>query len=523
MKKIVSLLTSAALALTMMAGAITTSAEEIQQESIQSQSAMKNDISVAGTNSFGNMISDEFSAKMSEQQENNGCNIFSAEVTEQEVVVSFETTKDCTLVVGIYDEAGVKMLASGSEVVTKGETEKSVIIETENMPEYFYLKAYLVDTYTLSPVCTVYECPNYTQEMQEFLAKTVDDFDSEKVLNLDSDKTNNFAVFNENVKIISSDGDSNKVTTVDEENNKYVIENADSSVTSLKAGDIFAYKYGNGEVLIVNISDIKITDSTAEITGSDTLAEDVFDYIKIDATQDTDAVTLDTSNMSEGVTYNGTAAKSSSSNGAAARSINSDFMTTTYAPGLTIAASEYDEAVDVTFPYTLTEVEIGAAKISGDFEITLGVSLKLYSSVSYRYMELKFNYSAKLSASISGSVDGEACLGTVIIPIIPAVFIDLSLNAVFEAEAKIEVSGTLSGSAGFSYDSDIGISSLNSAPKFKTEFNVEGTVYAGLVFQPALVIISERIADASLSFGIGAEVTAKITGGEDTHACKKMS
>ncbi|MFR8247158.1 MAG: hypothetical protein ACLU9V_04380 [Roseburia sp.] len=57
------------------------------------------------------------------------------------------------------------------------------------------MRGYLIETETLRPICTVYESSMYTQEMQEFLAKTTDDFDEEKVLNLDDDDTNNFAVY----------------------------------------------------------------------------------------------------------------------------------------------------------------------------------------------------------------------------------------------------------------------------------------------------------------------------------------
>ena len=104
------------------------------------------------------------------------------------ILTSFENG---TLVVGIYDEDGIQMITSASSEVTP--EQKNIIIEldSEKMPEYFYIKAFLADSNTLRPMCTAYESPNYTQEMQEFFAKTTDDFEQEKVLNLDEDKTNN--------------------------------------------------------------------------------------------------------------------------------------------------------------------------------------------------------------------------------------------------------------------------------------------------------------------------------------------
>lgn len=198
MKKAISALTALVLTFTVFMGAIPVGAEETRSDG---QTSLENDISVTGTNSFGNLLSDELSGKMDEQQQNNGCNIFSAEVTGNEAIVSFETIESATLLVAVYDEAGEQMLASGHEEVPQGETEKTVTIETDSMPEYFYLRAFLVDTNTLRPICTAYQSPNYTREMQEFFAKTVDDFDSEKVLNLDENKSNNFAVYGEGTRI----------------------------------------------------------------------------------------------------------------------------------------------------------------------------------------------------------------------------------------------------------------------------------------------------------------------------------
>lgn len=60
---------------------------------------LENDLSVEGTNSFGNLLAEKLSEKEAEQLENNGCNVFSIEVSEKEATVSFETAKDATLLV----------------------------------------------------------------------------------------------------------------------------------------------------------------------------------------------------------------------------------------------------------------------------------------------------------------------------------------------------------------------------------------------------------------------------------------
>lgn len=243
---------------------------------------LESDLSVKRTNSFGALLTNELSQEMAEQEENNGCNVFSVEVTGTEASVSFETVEDCTLVVGIYDEAGIGMIAAGSLEVYSGETLAVVDIETENMPQYFYLRAFLVESNTLRPLCTSYASPNYTREMQEFFAMTTADFDAERVLNLDDDTSNNFAVYSDDTIIIPQSAGENEVVTADDQNNHYVIENANESISSLQPGDIFAYEYEEGEVLIVKVDSIVMDGTTATISGAATSMEEIFDYVKID-------------------------------------------------------------------------------------------------------------------------------------------------------------------------------------------------------------------------------------------------
>ena len=142
------------------------------------------------------------------------------------VNVTLQALETCELIVGIYDESGTTMLGSGIVDVPENSENATVNIDIDTMPVYFDVKAYLVDSETLEPLCQVFDCPNYTQEMQEFLQKTVSDFDEDQVLNLDDSADNNFAVFQDDVKYVEEQENVNQVITEDEENNTYVIENA---------------------------------------------------------------------------------------------------------------------------------------------------------------------------------------------------------------------------------------------------------------------------------------------------------
>ena len=68
-----------------------------------------------------------------------------------------------------------------------------------------------MDTYDLSPLCAAYDTPMYTREMQELLESTVDDYDSDRVLNLDEDETTNFAVYADDTIVIEGGTDVNTV------------------------------------------------------------------------------------------------------------------------------------------------------------------------------------------------------------------------------------------------------------------------------------------------------------------------
>ncbi|MEE0761705.1 MAG: hypothetical protein UIM27_01880 [Acutalibacteraceae bacterium] len=236
MSKIIKKILSVTLVVCLLCSMIVVNVSAENSNSGEEQNMQTNidDMSIKGTDSFGSLLTSEFEQEADKQEQNNGINIFSVDVVGSIATVELETLQDSMLIVAIYDESGVQMIASGNTEVTKEDTTAEVIIDIETMPEYFYLKAFLVDNDVYRPLCSAYESPNYTKEMQEFFAKTTDDFESDKVLNLDDDKTNNFAVYSDETKIIEKTESNNQVTSVDEESKKYVIENADSSITSLK-------------------------------------------------------------------------------------------------------------------------------------------------------------------------------------------------------------------------------------------------------------------------------------------------
>ena len=280
-------------------------AKEMDASGKQDTTNMESEISVQGTDSFGNMVAEAIDNKVEQQEENEGCNIFEITMSGTEAEVDFETNKDASLVVGIYDEAGIKMVASGHAEVTTDEKTVKINIENGQLPDYYYVKGFLVDPETYEPYCTAYETPNYTREMQEFFSKTTEDFAGHEILNLDDDTTNNFAVYADGTYVVKESESEVKLSEKDEDAGKYVFENADEAFLALKSGDILSYECADGSLVIIKIDSVSVKGKTVTLYDKDTEMEDVFDYVKIDSAASTEEATVDASTCGEGVTYNG--------------------------------------------------------------------------------------------------------------------------------------------------------------------------------------------------------------------------
>lgn len=466
---------------------------------------LQNTISLQGNNSFGNILADELTDKVQEQLKNNGNNVFSVEIKGQTATVSFETLQDAVLTVAIYDEAGKKLLASGSQEVSFEERVAEVEI-VEAVPQYFYVRGFLTDKGTLQPLCPCYSSPMYTKEMQKFIAITTDDFEEERVLNLDDDKTNNFAVYSEEAIIVSDRDGTNILLDADDENFVYVIENADECVTSLQEGDIFVYEYTEGITLIIKVSSIEVEGTMATIKGEELSMEEVFDYVKIDSEAGLEKAEVDASNLEDGVSYEGIVPYSDGNIG-------------TY-------AIEGEEKGSVATSYKISEKNLGDnAKISGSIDFKLEASVKVYLSFKYQYLEVKLNYSIKAQVDISAESkdDIKIKLANIRIDLLPGIYIGMTPSFIVKVKGKVTFSETLKGTVGFSVSSDEGIRNLTSAPKYESEIKAEVSIFMGISFEPEIGIVSNKIAAVSLEAVVGAEVTAKYSDKEPTsskiHEC----
>ena len=469
------------------------------------------DFSIQGTDSFGNMLSQTLSDEVEQQEENQGCNIFEITIEEQKAAVSLETSENATLVVGIYSEDGLEMKGSGIAEVTPDDEEITVDIATDGMPEYFLVRGFLINSEDYSPLCTAYESSMYTQEMKKLLDLTVDDFDADRVLNLDESKDNNFAIYKDNVQKIEIGNEKNHIVSEDKES--YVIENADETVRNLEPGDFFAGVKEDGETIIVKVKAVTKDGTKVTVVQDDTGLDEVFDYVKIDTEAGLDSAQIDNSYCDDGVIYNGLVEE------------QDDIQTYAIIDG---DASEKLEA-SYSIPDKKIKVGMNTITLSGGVKMSVEAAVKLYIALDRQTIEIELKYNAKITAGVNGKLDDtEVKLGQFTIAPVPGVFIEFIPKLVLEFTASITLTGTLDGSIGLKYTDDSGIQNISKTPSFQSELNIEGSFYVGFALEPKIVIISEKIATAGIEAKIGAwlhaQMNVDLTGTKDEskkHSCKE--
>ena len=496
-KRLFSRFLAVTLAITLIFSVFSVSAGAVSaDEKSNSQNAnVQDNLSVSGTNSLGTMLANEIADKNEEAEDNNGYNVFSVAVSGNNAVVSFETITDATLLVAIYNESCDTLIATGTTEVTNGETEKNVILDTNDMPQYFYVKGYLIDTTTNKPLCTAYSSPMYTKDMQEFLSKTTDDFEENKVLNFDNDDDNNFAVYKDEVKLVDESGETNKVTKSDDTTKTYVIENIDDSISSLSEGDIFSYDYSNGDALIVKVASITIDGTTAIITGEDANLDDVFDYVKIDSTAKKSDFTYDESTVGEGVSI------------------------------LSEQKSRKSRAIDISgsaswsVPFSVSYVDNGV-NVKGSLTYGSSVYVKVYLSIQYQYLELKVDQTLKLDLSVSTNLfESSIDLFEFGVSPIAGVYVTVTPSLVIEGSINCSISATIKTTNGFSVSNTDGYKDLTTNPKLETKLDFSGSVFIGAKATLKIRVLGSLV-EGGFTLKNGVDISGKFDDTKDSSSKK---
>lgn len=468
------------------------------------------EIETEGTDSVGEMLASEFQTQKDEQLQNNGncitgLNFEYGDESENQsgrniACVSFSVRSEAQLIVAVYDESHIQMLTYEKTEVNEDDTYKEIILDMDEMPEYFTATAYLLDREDNRPLCREYTTEMYTKEMQDLEKSTVDDYDSEDVLQLDgSNKETNFAIYNDETVTIE---ESNGINELKDRGNGIIeIDNADQRVTGLKQGDTVSYQYRDGSVLLIKVMDVKVDGTTVIITRSnDSDLTDYFDYIKIDADGGSGQTEIDNDNLDSGVTC---------------------LDETESVPAVGALNAEGSKASSVGY-----KIKKGAAE--ANLELKINIHIQFYCSPSYKFFATEEEYSSSVSVGISGKCDlGKIRLSKLTQYPIPCIKVKCQLYFVVRASGELKWKGEWKGSIGFRYDSNAGIDDNTPfyKPGFKNEIKVEGKLFLGLCIVPDLSVIDENICQVEMEATSGLEIIGKqliATSSDDMkHECNK--
>lgn len=214
--------------------------------------------------------------------------VIDAGVTGQTATVRYFAAGTADLVVGIYSTDSKQLLASGTIQVEQTEETMAEIPLTGTLPQYFVLKAFLLDTEEHSALSDTYVSTLFTEEISDLKEAKASDFDPELVVNLDERDDTNFGVVKADVAVLDNDtvAPDENVITQDTDSYVYTVENPTEEFRNLQAGDTFVYHSPEG-LLVARVQDIQEEGGKLVITGDEELdIRDVFDLLKIDSDQD---------------------------------------------------------------------------------------------------------------------------------------------------------------------------------------------------------------------------------------------
>ena len=444
-----------------------------------------NEIEAEETDSFGEFLADQINESQEQKDKYKGYTISSVNMDGNKATVTYDTLVDAYVLVGIYSEDSKSYIGSGYEMVSADKNEITVDVSLDNMPDYYYVRAYLVNIETYGPLCPVYESNYYTKEMQNLLALTTDQFDDNRIYNLDEDKTNNFGVFADDV-IVDKSNDIEE-QTITETDTGYKIENASQEVLALQTGDVYAFENENG-LLIFKVNTIQIEGTTVLIGVEDTDVEEVFQYLKIDMEATPDTAEYDDVGLDEDITYLGQG-----------ESAGSDIDADNFS-GTLKTKTEFKYQLDKN-----TEDHL-----SGYLKVGLAPRITYYITHSLKYFELGVDYEAGFEGEIKIDNDNLVLgLGTSKFRL-PGCSAKFAMGVGLEASAKVSIDITISGKTGFRISTDDGITDLTSKPQFKTEVAIEGKVYFGFILKAESVAVSKSILSVDFEGKIGGELKGKL-------------
>ena len=514
MKRLISVM----LIITMLMSMVSVTSFASEVNNTPNAEVLNDDYNITASNSMGNLIATAIESNEYSEEDYASC-ILDVEINESTVKVKYSTYEDCTILVALYDENTNQLLASGKTTVLAQENEAEVFIETDEMPQAYVLKAFMLDE-SLQPIASAYTDLMHTSEMRALLDMKVGDFEQDEVLNLDESNNTNFAVYNESVIKFSMTEDKNILKSYDEVNGVYVFEKADKEILNLKAGDTVSCDDDVNSVIIIKVASVTVEGTTVTITEEETSLEEVFDYVKIETEQGLDEAEFDDSTMDEDFYVVEDEAETYD-------------RKTVESVGATSITEKF-EANALKFS-TDDDAKIGGVDFSASISVGLTATLDIYISRKQSSVNFELSSGINIEVSLEKEIpkESEKKLGYIAFSPIAGVYIDCTPKLVVKASCTLEFTFTAGGSIGFNASISNGESSFS--PMYNLEydasFGMEGELFAGVDLGPTIAIITEDIASADLEAVLGGRFTAEMTllGKDDSigtreesvHCCEK--
>ncbi len=235
-----------------------------------------------------------------------------ADLDTNKISVEVSAEKDCHLSVRILSDVSGKSTnwTSGREL-DKGQIQIREKLEKEfvdlplssTLPQNFVLVASLSDNRGRE-LAEKFISIEYTKAYEEYDSKTVDDFESDEVLNLDEALDNNFIVLKEEVHQLKlGENGKNKLIEASGDQGSYEFKNADENISKLNKNDkIVLLSEDERDIHLIEVDEIVKKGNTVTINSKEDNTMDKFvDYVKISKEEDVKSSDIDLSEADEGV------------------------------------------------------------------------------------------------------------------------------------------------------------------------------------------------------------------------------
>ncbi len=454
---------------------------EQQNENSADAQIEQTDLAFNSDNSLGSMISNVMEEKQNEQEEESDNYILGLSVENDVADVSLVVAEDSIVRVDICDEDTKKVITSGVASVEAESETAEVKIDTNRVkiPEHFITKAVILDEKS-NELSSEYIDESNTQWYEDFSESEVGDFDADRVINMDESTDDNFAVLNEDVKLID---ESNTLT---EANGEYVFTNADEQVKQLSNGDIFCYNADDPDNIVIGeVTDITTSGSTVTVQIKEPSIDQAFDMIKINYEEE-ECLMADPDKTAEAVS----SGKVSDSVGAS-------------------ASVEYTKSLVKKFEY-------------GTATFSTAIKVKCEYSIWDKYVAVSATVtpSANVHVEISKKISKTVSLGTIAIPTpVAGLTVNIGLKAQLEASATITADFKIDAVAGYKWSNTKGKENLSRKPYVSAEVTVSGSFYVGLIIKPSINAL--KIADFGFSCSVGGEISGSSTFYRDNYSTQK--